>query len=133
MLANSKRWIPLATFLVVTTVVVSSAAQDKPSDQAADKIRQALESNAKVEPTGDGVLDDVLKVIKRQGSIIDGSILDDSADPESAVPVKTNQNALVAEQLLKASRMLERLERTSTKRKDLIKRMRAEAANLLTE
>ncbi|WDQ19088.1 hypothetical protein [Rhodopirellula sp. P2] len=53
-----------------------------PSDRAAEKIQKALEGDAPV-PTGDGMLDDVLNIIQRRGSVLDGSVLDSEIDPLS--------------------------------------------------
>jgi hypothetical protein len=53
-----------------------------PSGDAAEKIQKALRGDAPA-PTGDGMLDDVLNIIKKRGSVLDGSVLDSEIDPLS--------------------------------------------------
>ena len=113
--------------------VVMTTADDKPTDPAAQKIRQALEGDESVKPTGDGVLDDVIQIIKRQGSVLDGSSLDEDQPSKRVVADPVDRRALVAEQLLKSARMLSVLEQPDDDRRKLIRRMRSEAASLLTE
>lgn len=54
---------------------VDSISQDA-FEPAQEKIRAALEGEASSGGTGDGVLDDVLGMIRRQGSVLKGSSLD---------------------------------------------------------
>ncbi|KLU06325.1 hypothetical protein RISK_001536 [Rhodopirellula islandica] len=68
-------WKKLELPTVDTPVVPSS-------DRATEKIQKALEGVAPV-PTGDGMLDDVLNIIQRRGSVLDGSVLDSEIDPLS--------------------------------------------------
>lgn len=51
-----------------------------PADEAEEKIHKALEGDP-LNPTGDGMLDDVLSVIRKRGSVLDGSVLDSQIDP----------------------------------------------------
>ena len=98
--------------------------------------------------TGDGVLDDVLGIIRQRGSLLEGSSLDPTAgaDRQNAPPsghratAGPTRNAYVAEQLLKASRLLESVTAgedaglaAEADRAALVKRMRAEAVKLLSE
>ncbi|MFG0267281.1 MAG: hypothetical protein ACF8AM_19345 [Rhodopirellula sp. JB055] len=53
-----------------------------PSGEAAEKIQKALQGDAPA-PTGDGMLDDVLSIIEKRGSVLDGSVLDSEIDPLS--------------------------------------------------
>lgn len=107
------------------------AVADKPTAKH-EAIRDALEGELPENPSADGVFDDVLRVIKDRGSILDGSVLDQQpviADRKSAA----TERAIAAEQLLKASRMLEQLASSDGNRASLVKRMRGEAAKLLSE
>src|SRR5690606_30043368 len=46
--------------------------------------RQANDPTAPIPSTGDALLDDVLDVIRRQGSVLDGSALDDRLDQDTS-------------------------------------------------
>ena len=75
----------IVAFTVVATACISVAAQEiaqdaKPIPKAEQKIRDALNGDAAL-PTGDGMLDDVIDIVRRRGSILDGSVLD---EPELA-------------------------------------------------
>lgn len=109
--------------------------QLEPSDllPALQKIRQALDGEADDVKAGNGFLDDVLNVIKQRGSILDGSSLDVSTGPVPDQADRANRKALVAEQLLKSSRLLQSLGDADRDRQILIRHMRREARNLLSE
>lgn len=77
------------------------------------------------------VLDEVLNLIQKRGSILDGSSLDTETEP-TEVDARRGK-ARAAEQLLKSARLLEVLSSEDPHRSKLIDRMRAEAAKLLTE
>jgi hypothetical protein len=118
--------------------VVADPPGSQPKSQAREKIRQALNGESADGIGGDGILKDVLDVIGQRGSILDGSSLDDRADHDLCEfqPGKSdmaNRNALVAEQLLKASRLLHALGDPNKHRKALIGQMRREAKMLLSE
>ncbi len=104
------------------------------SPEAKERIRRALSGEDGETMTGDPTLDDVLQIIKRRGSILDGSTL---ADRESSHPDKnmktTTERARVAESLLRSARLLERLPDGGADRADLINSMRSEAANVLMQ
>jgi hypothetical protein len=107
----------------------------KPSSPAEQKIRDALEGKSSNGETGDGVLDDVLGIIKQRRSILEGSSLDpiDIDSETTEKPGSVSKMALAAEQILKAARLLENVGRPDQDRADLVKRMRAEAVKLLSE
>lgn len=117
--------------------------------EALERIRSRLRGEGPRSPTGDGTLDDILRLIDGQGSILDGSSLElpkrrVAASPDTAA---TTRRARAAEALLRAARLLERerrLERESGSwhdgqtpadgppaADDLVHRMRAEAVRLL--
>lgn len=123
--------------------------------------RQANDPTAPIPSTGDALLDDVLDVIRRQGSVLDGSalderldqdtreLLDDSTEPlDSPVPaaprpdylipgdpVATHPDARfhVAESLLRAARELAALPRRDESSDRLIAAMREQATVLLVD
>ncbi len=123
--------------------------------------RQANDPNAPVQSTGDPLLDDVLDVIRRQGSVLDGSLLDERLDADtqqllnpSAVPSEpavppaprpdygvpgevaaTHPDARfhVAESLLRAARELAALPRRDEASDRLIAAMREHATVLLVD
>ncbi len=102
---------------------------------AKQKIRDALDGKSPDGETGDGVLDDILGIIKQRRSILQGSSLDpiDSDSETTGGPHSVSKMALAAEQILKAARLLENVGRPDQGRADLVKRMRAEAVKLLSE
>lgn len=122
--------IPFASLVGLRTLVVA----EPPVSPAEQKIRDALQGRAD-KPTGDGVLDDVIGLIKKKGSILDGSSLDPNQD--SAEKVTTagliSRKAHAAEQLLRASRLLSQFDSNDPSRLELVNQMRAEAVKLLTE
>lgn len=89
------------------------------SPQALERIRSRLRGEGPRSPTGDGTLDDILRLIDGQGSILDGSSLELPKRPAAASPDATasaRRRARAAEALLRAARLLERerrLERES--------------------
>lgn len=132
-----------------TPIVVPPAAQipviTEPQPEVAEKIRQALDSKHQGtevgDPqTGDMVLDDVLKIIGQRGSVLEGSFLDDSPNESESEPEairSPSAMAHAAEQLLKSARLLEKINSRDAQeqagRADLIRKIRAEAAKLLSE
>ncbi|MCC9641521.1 hypothetical protein LOC71_04495 [Rhodopirellula sp. JC740] len=93
---------------------------------ASARIKNALEGS-EVSPTGDGMLDDVLDVIRKRGSVLDGSVLDselpsvlpatgkgeseEQEDSESDADHTRASSELfeLAEQLLRTARRLEKV------------------------
>ncbi len=103
--------------------------------------RDALEGRLPSGETGNGVFDDLVSVIRKQGSVLDGSSLDPKLLEDDAnvfgnttAPADArSENAHAAEQLLKASRLLEQIGSTAIDRSELIANMRVEAGKLLSE
>ncbi len=124
--------------------------------------RQANDPGAPISSTGDALLDDVLDVIRRQGSVLEGSMLDDKLDEDTrelldrsteptdrAVPLADRQEYLlpseppmaphpdarfhVAESLLRAARELAALPRRDESSDRLIAAMREQATVLLVD
>lgn len=110
-----------------------------PSSAVEQRIRDALDDELPRIATRRGgvrdiVMEDVRDMIERNGSILDGSSLDPKlAAAEGRRPAGESNQAQVAEQLLKASRLLERVGSRDKDRADLVQRMRAEAVKLLSQ
>jgi hypothetical protein len=114
-----------------------------PADPAESIIRRAFSERGPIQPTGDGVLDDVLEVIRDRGSILDGSSFDPRADPDRAprrrhdlVGTSTGRHVdrvRLAELLLKSARLLEQVEPVDETRRELVNRMRLETVRLLSK
>lgn len=131
---------PQAPIPVPEIVDVGDPPKSKVKDSSTgpqSKIRDVLRGNQPA-PTGDGVLEDVLGVIQRQGSVLDGSLLDAQSLPkpilsgeDASKPNAVTQRALVAEQLLRAARMLEEISVDDVS-KSLVASMRRQAGALLT-
>lgn len=99
--------------------------------------------------TGDMVLDDVLEIIRRRGSVLDGTSLDPANDeapliinlprePESGDVPAASAVYDAAEQLLRSARLLEKLSRTGEPsidedRAKLVRSMRSQAGRLLIQ
>jgi len=112
-----------------------------PESKAADKIRAALQDRQPPTPSGDPILDDVLQIIKQRGSILDGSSLDhgidSSAEQASRSPTRDAAGPSVikfrtAEQLLKAARMLEKIDPHDLARQELVEMLRRETVRLMS-
>jgi hypothetical protein len=127
---------------------VQIAWADEPGTRQQDQIRQVLTGDPAVaedskSATGDAVLDGVLEVIRKRGSILDGSSLEQPIEPDLSIlaggrevaksPAATSRRAYVAEQLLKTSRLLESLGIAEPEPIELISAMRSAAAKLLRE
>jgi hypothetical protein len=123
-----------ATDLPLPDVVLPDSPAPDLASPAGQKIREALDDELPRHVTsGDGVLDDVIGIIKRRGSILDGSSLDTNVVIEHRRTNGNSKQAYVAEQLLKSSRLLEGIGSSDTNRADLVNKMRAEAVRLLSE
>lgn len=99
--------------------------------------------------SGDMVLDDVLEIIRRRGSVLDGSSLDPANDdapliinlppePRSGDVPASSAVYDAAEQLLRSARLLEKLSRTGDSsidedRAKLVRSMRSQAGRLLIQ
>lgn len=123
--------IPILIASMVFGMLKVSLA-DKPDPPEQQRIRQALDG-VETDDSGDGILDDVLEVIKQQGSILDGSVLDDRESKQEPSAAIESKQALVAEQLLKTSRLLQSLGNPNREREALIQGMRSEARKLLSD
>lgn len=143
-------------------VVTCLALGQETPPRAEQKIRDALRGKS-LEPTGDGMLDDVIEIVRRRGSVLDGSVLDgdmldtseqslpnrDSAEPRSsgqnflhgggttARAIRSRRDienrAAAAEQLLRAARLLMQTGDADASRRELVAQMRAEAVKLLSQ
>ena len=124
-----------------------SRIADSLKPDAAPKLNGA-NGNRTANTTGDPILDDVLGIIRRQGSILDGSVLDpaaaddryDSVLPNSRRSDGANSESLsgdsvydVAEQLLRVARMLQRLPGRDAERDELAHAMRGQATKLMID
>ena len=109
---------------------------------AARVIQNAIDGKPLGGPVNDGLLSDVIQVIRKSSRINtssldpdllreDGTLLEPESNTESNAKRATRVRA--AEQLLKASRLLERAGKDQPERMDLVNRMRAEAVSLLSE
>ncbi len=99
---------------------------------AREAVKNALRGKLQAGETGDIVWDEMMKVIRLRGSVLDGSSLDslvalsdDSSDSDEA------QRAFAAELLLRASRTLEQIGSVDNTRQKLVREMRDEAGRLL--
>ncbi len=112
-----------------------------------ESIQQALQGNV-TRGNGDPVLDEMLQIIQRRGSVLDGSVLDGSVldtktldanvpDTEDALvnqpPLASDEDdrALAAESLLRSARLFSKLAPLDPAQRELVARMRREAAKLL--
>ncbi len=111
------------------------------TEQQHNKIRAALDGGVPV-TDGDPVLDDLLQLIRRRGSVLDGTALDPSNDFEASGPHASeakstdpitleDDKAFAAESLLRSARLLSQLGVPDAARRELITQMRQEAAKLL--
>ena len=120
--------------------------KDNPTAKSmiADSLKQDA-SPAETQSSGDPILDDVLGIIRRQGSVLDGSVLDPKADEalsDKFLPSKAagksesfDRDSVyhTAEQLLRVSRMLQRLRSRDRDSDELIRTMRLQAAKMLID
>ncbi len=126
-------WFTLSVAALLVLVAFDTTA-DEPASPAEEKIRAALDGDLPRLGSGDAVLEDVIGIIKQRGSVLDGSSLDPDAVATAESTTETNSaRAHVAEQLLKASRMLEQVRGPGDRRAELIGQMRDEARQLLSE
>ncbi|MEM6690623.1 MAG: hypothetical protein AAF664_14405 [Planctomycetota bacterium] len=104
-----------------------------------DSIREML-SDPRLRPatTGDGLLDDVLEVIRRNGSILDGSSLDPNSSQSTgdSSPPSKDEPASVAMQLLATAQSLSHFDEghpDGSSHAPLILKLRQAAGKLLLE
>lgn len=119
----------------------------KPGDtRIRDKIREALRGGeGGASATGDAILDDVIGIIRAQGSVLDGTALDEDveavlppgatapgAPPTDASTIDVSeQRYRVAESLLRTARLLSRLPDADGQRRSLVRQLRIEATRCL--
>ncbi|QDV59489.1 hypothetical protein [Rosistilla oblonga] len=139
---GSTQWmlVTLVAVGMLSSLVILRAYGQEPTSPDADQkiqdsIRSALQGESSTAPAEEPLLGDVLDLIRRQGSILDGSTLDTEDDPK---PEQAESNAVsdahyrVAEMLLKTSRMLAALPgQDDLERQQLVRQMRREAAKCL--
>ena len=102
-----------------------------PQNSAVEKrIRKAL-SGESSGGTGDPVLDDILGVLNKRGSILDGSTLDAADVTDKNTAGKATERFHAAELLLRTSRCMEKIGPLDSAQRDLIKQMRGQARHLL--
>ena len=129
-------------------VVIPANPSSQEMERAREKIAEFLRKNkaAEAKASGDPVLDDVLDVIRRQGSVLDGSALDPNAPSEAIVPVPgwdadrgsaalqgSDAGYVAAEHLLKAARSLQQVQSRSREDAELVRAMRRRAAKLMID
>lgn len=102
-------------------------------------LRDAVEGSFSPEGTGDGVLDDMIEVIKQRGSIVDRFPKDPTVVRGAEVPAGVTdgefaaRQVIAAEQLLRAARLLEKVPRLDPQQVALVRQMRSQAGRLLSE
>lgn len=112
---------------------IDTLSNDPPKiDSTEDKIRRALDGGTDAD---DGtMLGGILGAIQERGSVLDGSSLDDDAYTPALPPVIAQESQfLVAEQLLKTSRLLKQIRPTDRESLEMVNQMRLAAVKLLTE
>ena len=159
-------WVTLIGLAELATtraddVITMPAGVDPPIEAprrdpaAEEQIRRVLQSPQSVGPVNDPMLGDVLSVLKKRRSVLEGSLLDklsprevstdeklQEPDPKLAKPTDSKGNgvqkgkwlrkrAKAAEAMLKASRLLDKLEAENETHRHLVKKLRDEAARLL--
>ena len=126
-------------------------------DRVQQLMQEALRSDGRAPASGDQVLDDVLRVLRQRGSVLDGSTLDpehentppspdgpneSSKQPNDSLgkrfrripsPSVAPQRARAAELLLRTARVLENLGPVGENRRKLIQELRREAVRVLTK
>ncbi|MEZ6090360.1 MAG: hypothetical protein R3C05_20505 [Pirellulaceae bacterium] len=120
--------------LAAWNVLAQDAASPSKQDKVQQSIRNALQGESETASADEPLLQDVLDLIKRQGSVLDGSMLDeaDEAHVESVRQVDHEAGFRAAEALLRAARLLNDLPSTTNpERKPLIRQMRQQAMTLL--
>ena len=133
--------------VMVVALSVSVEAQEisnaKENNPRKEKIREALENPNKETHSDDPILDDVLQILKKRGSILDGSVLDPDAPVETeeslldlrtskGTPTVQRRAAYAAESLLRSARLLEAFDSKDIAHQNLVRLMRREAARILT-
>jgi hypothetical protein len=177
-MTRSPRSASVLAFMAIILCVANADAQYLPgqdiptpelnaNDDARDAIRESLQqpdvdsndgsagrpldaNEPEPRQSGDPILDDVLEVIRRRGSVLQGSVLDPQNETESViigVPSLDSRDAAankgdaaeaaavyhVAEQMLRVARLLEKLPNQDAERAGMIRGMRNQATRLLIQ
>ncbi len=135
------RWLILIAIMAVTGIfagitvgIAQTPTRENAEASALEEIRGVLDGKTPAGQTNDPILNDVLNVIRQQGSVLDGSSLDlPSGDAAESVESTDSQRALAAELLLRTSRTLEQIGPVDKTRQQLVKQMRGEAVRLLSQ
>lgn len=135
-------------------IVIPASPSEEEMNRAKAKIAEFLKNNRQSNParsSGDPILDDVLDVIRRRGSVIEGSALDaGTAEGQSLAPGNTAAERrgdysgpgpssssdaayVAAERLLRAARSLQRLAGQDAGNDELARAMRRQAAKLMID
>ena len=118
--------LPPNTHLPKTIILQSDPAIES-------QIKSAIRGGVIPEAT-DPILEGMLDVLKERGSILDGSVLDrETEPPKTNFSSDVDARARAAELLLRASRILGTINPIDDQRSDLIEKMRAESARLLSQ
>ena len=105
-----------------------------PEPGALKHISDILQQNKPVTETGNVEIDELAEILAGMGSVLDGSQLDSSLEPDHEVTGSAeSERAVAAELLLKTARMLEHLGPPDRSRRQLVMRMRGEAVKLLSQ
>lgn len=109
------------------------SAADQTEDPTLEKIKNALGGQSDDDVDDGTLLGGILGEIHQRGSILDGTSLD--ANPRAVLPPAVDQESryLVAEQLLKASRLLLQVRPKERESLELVNQMRLTAVKLLIE
>ena len=131
----------------------TQADANAPADsKVIETIRRALDDDSETLHSDDPILDDVLSIIRQQGSVLDGSALDQAvtdqtrpdapmfdqrgepkSDSDGDSLISVTDKAMAAERLLKAARFLEQVKPLDKVRIDLVRQMRRESIRLLSQ
>lgn len=112
------------------------------------RIEQAIENGVQNASSGDPVLEGILQTLQSKGSVLDGSSLDtrenwDASPSPRVAPTPLSLNVVevgsglsdadyeLAEQLLKTARLISEQRHMDTQRRELVQRLRTEAARML--
>jgi len=121
------------------------AEDERPNQQAEQQIQRALQTGEATE-TGDPILDETLRVIRKQGSVLrdwpaDQAIYSSDAEPPaglspagvSPAPPSAISEAhyKTAESLLRSARLLAELPGNDSQRQQIVAQLRAEAIRCL--
>ncbi len=135
---NIFRSFVLFAFAVILSLGLAIAdPPDKPANSIEQRIRKTLDGSVPDSSSEDPILDDILKVIRNRGSVLDGSSLDvetiENTENKSTGTQTSdrNHNVFTAECMLRSARLLSQAKPLDETRKRLVIQMREEARRLL--